>query len=108
MNNVTLMGRVTKDFQGTKTKDGMVIARNFLAINRPKEGADFIQIKAFGKTAETLGKYVKKGHRILIQGHIQTGSYENKEGQTVYTTEVIVDRFEFIELDPKKEEESPF
>lgn len=106
MNNVTLLGRVTKDFQGQKTDKGLIIARNSLAVNRPAEGADFINIVAFGKTAETLGKYVKKGHRILIQGHIQTGSYD-KEGKTVYTTDVVVDRFEFIESAPKKEE-SPF
>ena len=58
---------------------------------------------AFGKTAETLGKFVKKGHRVLIQGHIQTGSYD-KENKKVYTTDVVVDRFEFIESAPKKEE----
>ena len=103
MNNVTLLGRVTKDFTGTKTDKGLVIARNSLAVNRPTEGADFINIVAFGKTAETLGKFVKKGHRVLIQGHIQTGSYE-KEGKKVYTTDVVVDRFEFIESAPKKEE----
>lgn len=103
MNNVTLLGRVTKDFKGTKTDKGLVIARNSLAVNRPTEGADFINIVAFGKTAETLGKFVKKGHRVLIQGHIQTGSYE-KEGKQVYTTDVVVDRFEFIESAPKKED----
>lgn len=103
MNNVTLLGRVTKDFTGNKTDKGLVIARNSLAVNRPTEGADFINIVAFGKTAETLGKFVKKGHRVLIQGHIQTGSYE-KENKKVYTTDVVVDRFEFIESAPKKED----
>lgn len=110
MNNVTLLGRVTKDFAGTKTDKGLVIARNSLAVNRPTEGADFINIVAFGKTAETLGAFVKKGHRVLIQGHIQTGSYE-KDGKQVYTTDVVVDRFEFIEKAPEriesKIEESP-
>lgn len=110
MNNVTLLGRVTKDFAGTKTDKGLVIARNSLAVNRPKEGADFINIVAFGKTAETLSKFVKKGNRVLIQGHIQTGSYE-KDGKKVYTTDVVVDRFEFIEKAleriESKVEESP-
>jgi single-strand DNA-binding protein len=103
MNNVTLLGRVTKDFAGTKTDKGLVIARNSLAVKRPIGGVDFINIVAFGKTAETLGKFVKQGHRVLIQGHIQTGSYE-KENKKVYTTDVVVDRFEFIESAPKKEE----
>lgn len=106
MNNVTLLGRVTKDFTGSKTEKGLIIARNSLAVNRPTEGADFINIVAFGKTAETLGKYVKKGHRVLIQGHIQTGSYD-KDVKTIYTTDVVVDRFEFIESAPKKEQVDP-
>ncbi|ELA9727798.1 single-stranded DNA-binding protein, partial [Vibrio parahaemolyticus] len=63
-------------------------------------------ITAFKKTAETMGKHIKKGERVLIQGHIQTGSYQNKEGKTIYTTEVIVDRFEFIEPAKKQEKTS--
>lgn len=104
MNNVTLLGRVTKDFTGVKTDKGLAIVRNTLAINRPNEGADFINIVAFGETGVTLGKFVKKGHRVLIQGHIQTGSYE-KDGKKVYTTDIVVDRFEFIEPAPKKQSE---
>lgn len=107
MNSVTLLGRITKDFEGTYSQKGTLIASTSLAINRPTESSvDFINIKAFNKTAENLGKYVKKGERILIQGHIQTGSYQNKEGKTIYTTEVIVDRFEFIEPSKKPETES--
>lgn len=103
MNNVTLLGRVTKDFQGKRKGKEVAFVRNSLAVNRPTEGADFINIVAFGKTAETLGKHVKKGQRVLIQGHIQTGSYD-KDGKTIYTTDVVVDRFEFIESAPKKDE----
>lgn len=106
MNTVTLLGRITKDFEGTKAQNGTLIARTSLAINRPNEGVDFINITAFKKTAETMGKHIKKGERVLIQGHIQTGSYQNKEGKTIYTTEVIVDRFEFIEPAKKQEKTS--
>lgn len=106
MNSVTLLGRITKDFEGTKAQNGTLIARTSLAINLPKEGVDFINITAFNKTAENLGKHVKKGERVLIQGHIQTGSYQNKEGKKIYKTEVIVDRFEFIEAS-KKQEQKP-
>lgn len=102
MNSVTLLGRITKDFDGTYSKKGNLIARTSLAINRPTEGVDFINITAFNKTAENLSKHVKKGERVLIQGHIQTGSYQNKEGKKIYTTEVIVDRFEFIEASKKQ------
>lgn len=106
MNTVTLLGRITKDFEGTKAQNGTLIARTSLAINRPKEGVDFINITAFNKTAETMGKHIKKGERVLIQGHIQTGTYQNKDGKTIYTTEVIVDRFEFIEPAKKQEKTS--
>lgn len=106
MNSVTLLGRITKDFEGTKAQNETLIARTSLAINRPKKGVDFINITAFNKTAETMGKHIKKGERVLIQGHIQTGSYQNKEGKTIYTTEVIVDRFEFIEQAKKQENTS--
>lgn len=105
MNSVTLLGRITKDFEGTYSQKGNLIARTSLAINRPKEGVDFINITAFNKTAENLCKHVKKGERVLIQGHIQNGSYQNKEGKTIYTTEVIVYRFEFIEPSKKQEKE---
>ena len=102
MNSVTLLGRITRDFEETKVQNGTLIASTSLAINRPTEGVDFINIKAFNKTAENLGKHVEKGERVLIQGHIQTSSYQNKEGKTIYKTEVIVDRFEFIEPSKKQ------
>jgi single-strand DNA-binding protein len=76
----------------------MAIARFTLAINRIKrDEADFIRCVTFGKTAEVIEKYVNKGDRLAINGHIQTGQYTNREGQTVFTTEVIADRVDLIE-----------
>lgn len=110
MNKVNLIGRLTRDIELRYTNSQMAIGRFTLAINRKmaKEKrqeaernnlptADFIGCIAFGKTAETLSNYVGKGNQLGIEGHIQTGSYENKEGQRVYTTDVIVDGFTFID-----------
>lgn len=104
MNRVILLGRTTKDAdvrysQGDKP---MAIASITLAVDRKyrKEGeqsADFINCKAFGKIAEVIGKYVTKGTKIAIVGRIQTGSYTNKDGQKVYTTDVMIEDLEFCE-----------
>src|SRR5699024_10145466 len=81
---------------------GTAVANFTLAINRPfknqdgEREADFIRILAFGKTAETIAQYVKKGQQLGIEGRIQTGSYENKQGQMVYTTDIVVNQFTFI------------
>lgn len=101
MNNIQLLGRLTADPNITysNTAEGqLAIARFRLAVNRvKKDEADFISCIAFGKRAEVIEKYVTKGNRLLVIGHIQTGSYQNKDGQTVYTTEVVADRLELIE-----------
>ena len=110
MNKAILIGRLTKDVDLRYSQSGMAIGRFTLAINRKmtKEKrqeaernnlptADFIGCIAFGKTAETLSHYVGKGNQLGVEGHIQTGSYENKEGQRIYTTDVIVDGFTFID-----------
>lgn len=110
MNRANLIGRLTKDIDLRYTQGGMAIGRFTLAINRKltkekrqeaeannQPTADFINCIAFGKTAETLSNYVGKGNQLGIEGHIQTGSYENKEGQRIYTTDVIVDGFTFID-----------
>ncbi|MET3616752.1 single-strand DNA-binding protein [Peptoniphilus olsenii] len=110
MNKVILIGRLTKDIELRYTNSQMAIGRFTLAINRKmtKEKrqeaernnlptADFIGCIAFGKTAETLSNYVGKGNQLGVEGHIQTGSYENKEGQRIYITNVIVDGFTFID-----------
>lgn len=102
MNKVTLIGRVTKDIE---LKVGKIeVAKFTLAVNRmKKDEADFINCIAFGKQAQTISEYVKKGDQFAISGRIQTGSYENKEGNKVYTTDVIVETFDFISGGKKKE-----
>lgn len=102
MNKCSLVGRLTRDIElrYTTGENSMAVARFNLAVNRKgkqKDKADFISCVAFGKAAETLDKYVSKGHRIGIVGHIQTGSYDHKDGHKVYTTDVVVDEFEFLE-----------
>lgn len=111
MNSVSLMGRLTRDPELRYTANTqMANARFVVAVNRKlsKEKrqeaenngyptADFISCVAWGKTAENIANYFKKGNRIAITGHIQTGSYENQQGQRVYTTDVVVDSFDFVE-----------
>lgn len=101
MNNVQLLGRLTAEPDirySSNNGEQLAIARFRLAVNRvKKDEADFISCIAFGKRAEVIEKYVTKGNRLLVIGHIQTGSYQNKDGQTVYTTEVVADRIELIE-----------
>ena len=99
MNNVSLLGRLTRDpeYSAPKGKDGTSFARFTVAIDRDKETSDFIPCKAFGKTADLLKDYFFKGDRIGLNGHIVTGSYENKDKQKVYTVDVVADRVDFIE-----------
>lgn len=99
MNNVVLIGRLTKDPELKYSQAGKAYCRFTVAVNRDfnKEEADFINCLAFGKTAETIAEWLGKGRRIALQGRIQTGSYQNSNGDTVYTTEVVADRFEFID-----------
>jgi single-strand DNA-binding protein len=96
MNVVAFLGRLTKDPEVRYTDSNMCIARFTLAVDRigKDKGADFPRCVAFGKTAEVIERYIKKGSQIAVSGHLQTGSYE-KDGQTVYTTDVIVDRMDF-------------
>lgn len=100
MNICILSGRLTRDPEykiiAAKTGD-LPHATYTLAVNRIGEGADFISCAAFGKNADFAKNYLSKGTKILIMGHIQTGSYTNKEGVKVYTEDVIVDRHEFCE-----------
>ena len=99
MNNVILMGRLTRDPELKYSQAGKAYCRFTVAINREfnREEADFINCLAFGKTAETIAEWLGKGRRIALQGRIQTGSYQNSNGDTVYTTEVVADRFEFVD-----------
>lgn len=107
MNRVFLVGRLTKDPDIRVTQNGTGTARFTLAVDRKtKEPAtDFISCVAFGKTAEFYEKYVTQGMKMVVAGHIQTGSYTNKDGQRVYTTDVIVDESEFAES--KRTESKP-
>lgn len=105
MNKVILCGRLTKDpdVRYSQADNSIAIARYNLAVDRYKDGTDFPNCVALGKNGEFAEKYLKKGMKILVEGRIQTGSYKNKDGQTIYTTDVIVDRHEFVE---KKSNES--
>lgn len=100
MNRVVLTGNITKDIELRNMGDGKAVTKFSLAVKRINDTTDFIGCTAFGQTAELLKKCVKKGSRLLVEGRIQTGSYTNAEGKTVYTTDVVVDRIEF--LDTKK------
>ena len=99
MNNVTLMGRLTRDPELKYSQSGKAYCRFTVAVNREfnKDEADFINCLAFGKTAETIAEWLGKGRRIALQGRIQTGNYENKNGDKVNTFEVVADRFEFVD-----------
>ena len=102
MNKVILMGRLTRDPEVRYTGgESSAVARYTLAVDRrfKKEGgdtADFIQCVAFGKSGEFAEKYFKKGTKVVVEGRIQTGSYE-KDGQRIYTTDVVVEQQEFAE-----------
>lgn len=103
MNSVVLIGRLTRDPEVRYTSQSQMAVCSFtIAIDRPnRQGeerkADFPRITVFGKQAENCEKFLKKGRLVGIQGRIQTGSYTNKDGVTVYTTDVIADRVEFLE-----------
>ena len=103
MNKVCLCGRLVRDPEERSTTNGMTITRYTLAVDRrgkKKDGeqnADFIPCVAFDKSGEFAGKYFHKGTKVLVSGRIQTGSYTNKDGGKVYTTEVIVEEQEFAE-----------
>ena len=104
MNKVVLMGRLTKDpdVRYTQAQESLCIARYTLAVDRrgSKQGeqsADFINVVAFGKAGEFTEKYLHKGTKIVLSGRIQTGSYTNKDGVKVYTTEVVAEDQEFAE-----------
>lgn len=104
MNKVILMGRLTRDPEiRTSVATNTTTARLTLAVDRrfKKEGeqqtADFINCIAFGKTAEFIERYLHQGTKIAVVGRIQTGSYTNKDGQKVYTTDVVIEECEFAE-----------
>ncbi|MEE1169321.1 MAG: single-stranded DNA-binding protein [Anaerovoracaceae bacterium] len=102
MNSVQLIGRLTRDPEVRYTQDQMAIATFSIAIDRPprRDGTretDFPRITVFGRQAENCEKYLVKGRLVGIEGRIQTGSYTNRNGDKVYTTDVVANRVEFLE-----------
>ena len=106
MNKVILMGRLTRDpeVRYSQGDSPMAIARFSLAVDRRRtsnnqdgQTADFINIVTFGRLGEFAEKYLHKGTKVTLSGRIQTGSYTNKDGQKVYTTDVVVEETEFVE-----------
>ena len=109
MNSVVLIGRLTRDPEVRYTSESqMAVATFTVAIDRPvragkEKQADFPRITVFGKQAENCERFLVKGRLVGIQGRIQTGSYTNRDGQTVYTTDVVADRVEFLEWGDRNE-----
>ena len=104
MNKVVLMGRLTRDpeVRYSQGENALATARLSLAVDRRfkrdgEQSADFINCVAFGKTAEFIEKYGRKGTKFVVEGRIQTGSYTNKDGVKVYTTDVVIEQVEFAE-----------
>jgi single-strand DNA-binding protein len=114
MNKVILVGRLTKDpdVRYTQGNEPFAVARFTLAVDRRikkdnEPTADFISCIAFRKTAEFIEKYGRKGTKFVVEGHIQTGSYTNKDGQKIYTTDVCVENVEFAESKSGNAQEQP-
>ena len=111
MNKVILMGRLTREPEARYSGE-TAVARYTLAVDRKykrdnEQTADFIVCVAFGKSAEFAEKYLSKGTKIAVTGRIQTGSYTNKDGQKVYTTEVVVEEQEFAESKANSQQAEP-
>ena len=102
MNSVVLIGRLTRDPELSYTPNTQTAMCRFtLAVDKPRrngedQGADFIRITVWGRQAETCDRYLSKGRQAAVHGRIETGSYKNRDGVTVYTTEVVADRVEFL------------
>lgn len=108
MNNVSLIGRLTKDVQERRTQSGTPVVFFTLAVDRRKkeDGADFINCIAWDKAAETIARYVHKGDLFGVTGYIQTRNYE-KDGRMNYVTEVVTTSFQFLERKREMSSDSP-
>ena len=107
MNTVILLGRLTADPDIRSTRDGKAVASFTLAVDRYKEGADFIRCQAWEKRADFCEKYLKKGTKIAIRGRIRTGDYTDKDGKKVYTTDVVIEDIEFAQTKAAQAEPKP-
>ena len=102
MNTVILVGRLARDPEIRYTQSQTAVCSATIAVNRGKDsngndrGADFIRLTICNKPGEVFQKYLTKGRQVAVQGRLNTGSYKNKNGETVYTTDVIVEKFDFI------------
>ena len=105
MNKVILMGRLTRDPDVRRTQEGKAVARYTLAVDRKtrEKAADFISCVAWDKKGEFAEQYLRKGTKIAVTGHIQTGKYTDRNGNTVYTTDVVVEDQEFAESKQSQE-----
>ena len=115
MNKVILIGRLTRDpdVRYSQAEESVAVARYTLAVNRRfhrdgEQAADFVSCVAFGKQGEFAEKYLRQGIKIAITGRIQTGSYTNRDGQKVYTTDVVVEEQEFAESKSASEQNAGF
>lgn len=113
INNVVLIGRITRDIEMTMTNGGTEVVRFNLAVNRNRKNAngeydaDFISCVAFGQAANFMSQYLRKGYQIAITGRIQTGNYE-KDGQRIYTTDVIVESVNNLEPRQQNNQQNDF
>ena len=109
MNTVSIVGRLTRD-PDVRYKNDLAVARMTVAVPRPKQGdkeatSDFPSIVCFGKTAEMVERYLSKGRLVGISGRIQTGSYTDKDGKKIYTTDVLAEKVEFLDKKSEKPHE---
>ncbi|MBQ8892462.1 MAG: single-stranded DNA-binding protein [Bacilli bacterium] len=113
MNKVFLIGRLTRDPDLRYGSSNNAIMRASLAVDRTftnqsgEREADFVSIVAFGNRAETMKKYLTKGSQIAVSGRIQTGSYDDKDGKRVYTTDVVIDEFQFLDSRNSRQGDMP-
>lgn len=109
MNNVVLIGRLANDPELSYTPNNQTaVCRFTLAVNRMRkeDGADFIRITVWGKQAENCDRYLSKGRQAAVHGRIQTGSYTNRDGAKVYTTEVVANSVEFVGSAPQNQRDN--
>lgn len=103
MNRATIIGRLTRDVDLRYTQSGKAVGNFTLAVNRPfknqqgENEADFINCVSWGKQAESLAQYMKKGNQVGVDGRIQTRTYDDKDGKTVFVTEIIAEYVQFLE-----------